>query len=252
MGLQELRALLQRATPKPPRAPARLTGGYYQKANVTGQKFLFTKGGASVKMHNRFAKPSCMFGGTSSLVILVAASLVALPVSPQDKDAGPLLRATTRIVKISVVVTDANGQPVTNLSENDFTVFDDGHPQQITFFSPIDNSVPVSAAVPLAPNTYTNNPESKGDPPSVTILLFDTLNSKWTSQGYGLNRVRDFLRQIQREDHIGVYVLGDDLIALHRFQPERTGFDRGHASLRPSARPGRHKTSCRGGRESEG
>lgn len=151
-----------------------------------------------------------------SCIFAASLLLAATPLLSQRQDAGPLLRATTRIVNLSIVATDASGKPIKNLRKNDFTILDDGHPQQITFFSAIDNSIPVHAFVPGA-NTYVNNPEPNGAPPSVTILLFDTLNSKWTTQGYGLNRVRDFLRQITPEDHIGIYVLGDDLLAIHRF-----------------------------------
>lgn len=151
--------------------------------------------------------------------IFAASLLAATPLLSQRKNTGPLLRTTTRIVNVSIVATDASGRPVKDLRNNDFTILDGGRPQQITFFSAIDNSIPVHAFVP-GPNTYTNNPEPNGAPPSVTILLFDTLNSKWTSQGYGLNRVRDFLRQIHPQDRIGIFVLGDDLIPVHRFSDD--------------------------------
>ncbi|MGH9735459.1 MAG: VWA domain-containing protein, partial [Candidatus Acidiferrales bacterium] len=171
--------------------------------------------------------------------IFAASLLAATPLLSQRKNAGPLLRATTRIVNLSIVATDANGQPVRDLRRSDFTILDGGQPQQITFFSAIDNKIPTHAFVP-GPNTYTNNPEPNGAPPSVTILLFDTLNSKWTTQGYGLNRVRDFLRQIAPGDHIGIYVLGDDLQTLYGFDRDGSGlvaamarYDDRHASATP-------------------
>ncbi|HTS10740.1 MAG TPA: VWA domain-containing protein [Candidatus Limnocylindrales bacterium] len=135
----------------------------------------------------------------------------------QEQNSPNSLRATTRTVNVNVVVTDAQGRVVVNLTKEDFTVLDGGQPQRISFFLPIDNERSVAEVTHAAPNTYRN---STGTSPSVTILLFDTLNSKWTSQGYGLNRVRDFLRGVRPEDHIGIYVLGDDLKPVHDFDTD--------------------------------
>lgn len=147
----------------------------------------------------------------ATLAMLGPASLAQSP-SPKN-----VVRSATRALNLSVVVTDPHGQAVKDLIARDFTVLDDGRPQRIAFFSTIDDSVPVSSVPLVGPDNYTNDSVVNGAPPSITILFFDTLNSRWTSQGYGLNRVRDFLRQIGPQDHIGIYVLGDYLIPVHRF-----------------------------------
>ena len=136
---------------------------------------------------------------------------------PQSQGADTTLRVTARLVNVNIVVTDALGNSVKDLAQDDFTLLDAGQPQKIFSFSAIDNGRPTSAASLLGPDTYTNRPTDYGALPSSTILLFDTLNSHWTSQGHGLYGIRKFLRQIEPQDYIGIYVLGDDLKVVHDF-----------------------------------
>ena len=150
------------------------------------------------------------------VLALAAILFPAAAVHPQSSDQNKpgVLRLSTKLVTLSVVVTDAQGHPIRDLSKDDFTLLDGGKPQQIDFFNPVDVSVPRSAA-PLPPDTYTNRPQDYGALPSVTVLLFDALNSRWTSQGYSLHRMRTFLRHLQPQDRLGIYVLSDDLIVVH-------------------------------------
>ena len=43
----------------------------------------------------------------------------------------PPIRVDVRLVNVFVNVTDANGAPVANLTKDDFTLTEDGHPQAI-------------------------------------------------------------------------------------------------------------------------
>ena len=150
------------------------------------------------------------------------AALIGPSSRSHSQNADTALRVTTRLVNVNVVVTDALGNPVKGLTQDDFTLLDEGQPQKIAFFYPIDNGGLTPAASLLGQDTYTNRPTDYGALPSSTILLFDTLNSHWTSQGYGLHGIRKFLRQIEPQDYIGIYVLGDDLKVVHDFNHDAT------------------------------
>jgi len=145
---------------------------------------------------------------------LAIALLLAVSAWPQDGNAPGVLHISTRVVNVNVVVTAADGSPVRDLTLDDFTLLDGSESQKIAFFDAIDNGVPPPAPPP-APDTYTNRPEERGAAPSVTVLLFDTLNARWGSQGYALRGVRALLRQIQPQDHLGIYVLGEQLKVVH-------------------------------------
>src|SRR5262249_24224975 len=47
----------------------------------------------------------------------------------------PIVRITTSSVQIDAVVTDKHGEPVTDLTKNDFQILQDGKPRDITGFS---------------------------------------------------------------------------------------------------------------------
>ncbi len=147
------------------------------------------------------------------------ALLMATSAFPQDNHSA-VIRTTTRIVSVSLVVTDNQGHPIQDLTKDDVTLLDDGKPQPISFFSSVDNSHLLPSPPVPGPDIYTNVASGNPSPPSVTILLFDMLNSKPASQAYGLACVRKFLRQLQPQDHVGLYLLNDEMRVLHTFHAD--------------------------------
>ncbi|MGB9466624.1 MAG: VWA domain-containing protein, partial [Candidatus Acidiferrum sp.] len=154
------------------------------------------------------------------MIAAAAVLLVSASAWPQAKGGNTTLHTTTRLVNVSVVVTDTQGNPVKDLIREDFAVLDGGQAQKIAFFSAVDNELTLRSVSRPSPDTFTNRLPEHGATASVTVLLFDTLNSRWTSQGFGLHRIRKFLRHIEPQDHIGIYVLGDELKAVHDLGPD--------------------------------
>jgi VWFA-related protein len=148
--------------------------------------------------------------------------MLAASARPQEKNSPPVFRAATRVVNLNVVVTDGQGNPLKDLKKDDFTILDGGQPQKITFFASVDNAQPHSMPA-IAPDVYVNNLPLNGATPSVAILLFDTLNSRWLSQSNGIREVRNYLRHIEPQDHLGIYVLGDQLTAVYSFTRDASG-----------------------------
>jgi VWFA-related protein len=152
------------------------------------------------------------------LVLLLAANAALLAcehLGAQEKPSSSTLRTTTRGVVVNAVVIDRQGKPVTDLASRDFTIFDNGHPQTVApFFLTAGEQVTPSSAVE-GPSVYTNIPP--GSTMGAAVLLFDTLHSRLTSQAYALDRIRKFLHQIEPHDHLGIYVLGQDLEVAHDF-----------------------------------
>lgn len=68
-----------------------------------------------------------------SLVSIVAAACGAATLLAQQQE--PTFRASAHTVAVYPTVTERNGRLVTNLHKNDFQVFDDGKPQDITLFA---------------------------------------------------------------------------------------------------------------------
>jgi len=183
------------------------------------------------------------------MACLLIAATGAFSKQPQPQRDSPTIRAEARVVTVNVAAVNAKGEPVRDLAEDNFSIFDDRQPQQIAFFSAFDSGRPVRVISRKIPDTYTNIPPRDSAPPGATILLFDTLNSRWESQGYGLQHVRSFLRQIQPGDHLGIYILGEDLQLAHDFRSDSSAliaaiarYDETHShsqvAKRAAGRPG--------------
>jgi Ca-activated chloride channel homolog len=73
------------------------------------------------------------------LLFLPLIALLALVAGAAGQDTPPkeeeVLRVETELVEVPVVVTDAAGRPIRNLSRANFSIFEDGKPQDIAVFS---------------------------------------------------------------------------------------------------------------------
>jgi VWFA-related protein len=123
---------------------------------------------------------------------------------------------------VDVVATNKNGEPVANLKPADFTILEDGVPQQIRGFSFQSSSSPsVAAAKPvphrqLPPNIVTNVPEYTSDG-SLNVILLDSLNTPTIDQVVARDHALQALEQFPSGRAVAVYALQTKLQVLHDF-----------------------------------
>lgn len=162
-------------------------------------------------------------GWSFSLSLLLTGAILAAQTAPPSSNATDqpttVIRSNTRLVQVSVVVRDKSGKPVTHLTKEDFTVFDEGRPQHIAFFGSETPSVPAPVTPGhLPPNFFTNRFDLKGqDPGQVTIVLFDALNTSFEDQAWVRGQIIRFLQHVSPEDHVALYGLNTELIVLQDF-----------------------------------
>jgi VWFA-related protein len=84
------------------------------------------------------------------------------------KDDTPTFRSRVTVVQVDAIVTDATGNPVTGLTENDFEILEAGRPQKITTFSAVD--VPLPTAPTSGPGLESDM-VTNGNPPGRTYLI---------------------------------------------------------------------------------
>jgi len=53
----------------------------------------------------------------------------------------PTLRITVNLIQVDAVVTDKHGQPVPNLTKEDFEILEDGKPRKVEYLSYISTPV---------------------------------------------------------------------------------------------------------------
>src|SRR6266581_4849106 len=107
--------------------------------------------------------------GVAFLVLASAFSQTqnSQPAPAQESPDMPVLRVTVNLVQVDAVVTDSEGKQVTNLSANDFQLFQDGKSQKITHFSYISTAAPTPA--PIAPKPAV--PAVRGTPAPPAMRL---------------------------------------------------------------------------------
>lgn len=152
------------------------------------------------------------------------------PALPQQESA--TIRISTRLVPISVTVHDKNG-PVSNLKKSDFTILDQGKLRTVSLFSVTSSESQIQKAPPLPPNTFSNYIEHHaGRPSTVTVILFDGLNTPVENQIYARQELLDFIKGLQPQDRIALYTLGRKLNVLLDFTADAGEIKRTLASFR--------------------
>ena len=143
-----------------------------------------------------------------------------LPDSSPDIPQTPLFKTSAREVVVDVVVTKKDGDQVTGLTQQDFTVAEEGQAQSINFFEehqPDEKASSSSPAMPPLPaGTATNAPAaSAGD--AVNVLLLDTLNTERVDQAYVRARIDEFFKSVKPGTQMAIFVLGSRLRFVQGF-----------------------------------
>lgn len=82
-------------------------------------------------------------------------------------------RSNTDLINVTVTVTDANGRFVPNLTRDDFVVYEDGRPQQVTQFD--SDRVPVSLGIALDTSGSMAGEKIQAAVAALNKFLFDLL-----------------------------------------------------------------------------
>lgn len=144
-------------------------------------------------MRKALRKGSSWHSGSYGIFVLLVASIAFCqsPVVPlKDAASDPLIRVSTRLAQMSVIVTDKRGHPVRDLSRADFAISDNGKLMPIAVFE-VDRNDPaaqqLSEPKPVPPNVVSNLPAT-GHRSGVSwnILLLDLLNTAPEDQIYAI------------------------------------------------------------------
>src|SRR3984893_7744092 len=126
--------------------------------------------------HNSFLKQHWMSAGLR-LLATSAVFLAAIPVQSQDKkqtksDDNDVIKVTSNLVNLDVIVKDKKGKAITDLRPEDFTIFENGVPQKIEFF---DSTLTSEASQPATAGG-SNQPKPQtptGFPRNIIALVLD-------------------------------------------------------------------------------
>jgi VWFA-related protein len=122
-------------------------------------------------------KPRRLTGASARVIVCGALSAAAIAAQgiDQDRPAGQgfSFRTGVELVNVTATVTDANGRFVSGLRVDDFLLFEDGKPQQITHFD--SERVPVSLGIALDTSGSMLGEKIAAAEAALNRFLFDLL-----------------------------------------------------------------------------
>src|SRR3954447_16498638 len=132
--------------------------------------------------------------------LALASVLFALSVQSQKPTSAPEVEAPpplvekidVSVVNVDVTVTDRHGQPVRNLTRDDFEIVEDGKPQPISNFYVVENAEARTESGPAAASASAPPPERFR---RKVLVLVDNLNTTVRGRNEALARLEEFINQ---------------------------------------------------------
>ncbi len=145
------------------------------------------------------------------------------------------IRTNVRRVIVDVAVTDTKGKPVRGLSEQDFSVYEDGTPQELLSFDSHSSASDAEFVPPRLPalpaNWFVNLPSGPERGPLLIVLL-DLLHTEIEDQPRARKQLQDFIGSKPQGARFAIFALTD---TLHLVQGFTEGRDRLLAAVSPQS-----------------
>jgi VWFA-related protein len=133
-------------------------------------------------------------------VALLAGGFAAWQQQAAD-DPGVVIRSTTSIVQVRVVVQDSKGKPVTDLQRDDFQVFDDRKAQPITLFTADRGTSPAVSAM-------LDGPGAAQTAGGYSLIVLDWTNTEYPDRYRAKDHALHLLQTYQPRQKIALYLKG--------------------------------------------
>jgi VWFA-related protein len=149
------------------------------------------------------------------------ALLVSLPALGQQEPSSE--EAFSEVIEVSVVsldvfVTDRKGKPLTGLAREDFEIYEDGKPVEITNFYAETSGKPPAAGAAQAPAAQ-GSPEAAPRPQDQRlrlVIFMDDVNTRLESRATVLNKLDEFLKGNLRPGDQAMLVRYDRKLDIRR------------------------------------
>src|SRR6266849_541714 len=163
-----------------------------------------------------------------SLLVTSAVFLTAIPVQSQDKKQtksadDDVIKVTSNLVNLDVIVKDKKGKAITDLKPEDFTVFENGMPQKIEFF----DSTLTSGNEAAQPIAATGSTESKprtpsGFPRNIIALVLDGQSTEAANLKHVREGMMKYIRdRITDNDSVALFSISSGLQLLQPFTQDK-------------------------------
>src|ERR1051326_2938221 len=164
-----------------------------------------------------------------SLLSLIAFLLAAIPVKAQDQkpnksDDQDVIKVTSNLVSLDVIVKDKKGRPVTDLKAEDFTVSENGVPQKITFFdSTLTTASEVTQSTEAGGSTETKpRITPAGFPRNIVALVLDGQSTELANLKHVREGMLKYIRErVSESDSVALFSISGGLQLLQPFTHDK-------------------------------
>lgn len=152
-----------------------------------------------------------------------------LPTPPIEED-GDVVKISTALIQLDVVVTDKSGKPVVDLKPEDFEIYENGKKQDITNFSyifaapPTPNESPTTEKIPKTANVLSVPPSKlKFERVRRTYaIVVDDLGLSFENVPAVKQSLKKFVNeQVQEGDLVAIIRTGSGIGALQSFTNDK-------------------------------
>ena len=140
------------------------------------------------------------------------------PPAPPPADSEIEEKVTVRLAEVQILVTDRDGNPMTDLKAGEVEIREDGEARRIAYLEPFATTGPLSKSVPqptpvAAPGEKAAIPEApvaipNPAPQRWVVLLFDVLNSRTMDRKHWVSAARSWVStEMRPDDRVALMVL---------------------------------------------
>jgi VWFA-related protein len=131
---------------------------------------------------------------------------------PQPQPGDFRLKLTTRLVDVGIVAWDKKGHPVKDLKREDFEIYDNGHKQDLRFFTQFSSDAPAATTADAAsdraftnraPDTTTTAAAST----AATVVLIDEAHIAWPDMSNARKQILKFIAALAPNESVGIYTM---------------------------------------------
>lgn len=143
----------------------------------------------------------------SALLLMIAMAMQ--PTALPGQSPAPTPQKNAQAIALDVAVTDKNGTPLSGLTEADFTVLEDGRPQEIDSFQAVNRGV---IKGPLTTDAGSSEPS--------TILVLDEANTRFTDMARARQTICKILSENKGQLVEPTMLLAfgtDGMVVLHNY-----------------------------------
>lgn len=141
----------------------------------------------------------------AALVSVAFVLLLAVPAAQESSQQPPVFRGGIDAVSVDVIVTDSDGRPVTDLTAEDFEIFEEGDPQTVSTFRLVETG---DGTGPTAAREILSFDEERTELTRLDNRLFVIFLDDYHVRRGNSMRVRqqlaDFLRTLTRNDLVAI------------------------------------------------